>query len=323
MRKTIALALFCYSVIAMAQPNPDIPKDNKVVVITADIDNFWNAFDLLKNCNNAQDSINCIKSNYLGKGTEGLTVFINKYNYTAEDYVKAISQYPKFFNSIRNNTLEVKNIENSINLFYLKLKEYYPDYSLLKICFVISPLQSGGTTTGGYLFIGTEIIASSKEADLSEFGESVWAKVLAFDTNIRERLLFVVAHETIHDLQINADFNNYELLNKSLNEGSADYIAELLTGARANHYLYDYGQRHEQELWNKFKKSLENNESSDNWMYNYDRAEEGVPFDLGYYIGYKIAEKYYNNSADKKQALYDIIELKDPKAFLEKSGYGK
>jgi hypothetical protein len=38
---------------------------------------------------------------------------------------------------------------------------------------------------------------------------------------------------------------------------------------------------------------------------------------------YKITEKYYNNSADKKQALYDIIELKDPKAILEKSGYGK
>jgi len=298
-------------------------RENQSVILTLDVDHFWDAFDHLKNCKSYQDSVYCIKSLYFEKGTAGFNCFISKYNYMPQDYVKSISQYPKFFTSVRNNTLAVKNTGNGIDLFYTKLEEYYPEYKPLKICYVISPLQCGGTALENYLIIGSEIIASTKQVDLSEFGTGPWSKVLAFDTNVQEHLIFVVAHETIHDLQVNADFNNYELLNKSLNEGSADFLAELFTGVKANHYLYDYGNLHEPELWNKFKKDLENNENTDNWMYNTDRVEEGVPADLGYYVGYRIVESYYIKSSDKKQAIYEIIQMKNPKDFLEKSRYWK
>ena len=45
------------------------------------------------------------------------------------------------------------------------------------------------------------------------------------------------------------------------------------------------------------------------------------PADLGYYIGYKIAEAYYKNAADKKQAVKDILEIKDFNEFLKASKY--
>ncbi len=202
------------------------------------------------------------------------------------------------------------------------MKEYLPEYKPLTICFLISPLQCGGTALKNYLIIGTEIIASTKQVDLSEFGTGIWSKVLAFNTNVQENIIFVVAHETIHDLQVNADFNNSELLNKSLIEGLADFLAELFTGVKANHYLYDYGEKHEHDLWNKFKKALENNENTDNWMYNIDRVEDGVPADMGYYIGFRIVESYYKNSIDKKKAIYAIIQMKSPKEFLGTSRYG-
>ncbi|MCX6267065.1 MAG: DUF2268 domain-containing putative Zn-dependent protease [Bacteroidetes bacterium] len=321
MKSTIIFAFLFCSTMVLAQTKRDAAIENQKAIQTSDVDHFWSAYDQFKHCHSFQDSVNCIKSLYFEKGTGGFNAFINKYHYTAEDYIQSISQHPKFFNSIRGNTDEVNRIEDGINQFFNHLKEYYPDYKPLKICFVISPLQSGGTSTEGYLFIGTEIIASTKEADLTEFGTSVWAKVLAFDTNIRERLIFVVAHETIHDLQVNADFNNYDLLNKSLNEGSADFIAELFTGVNANHYLYDYGNLHEHDLWTLFKKAIENHENTDNWMYNADRVEEGVPADLGYYVGYRITESFYQKSSDKKQAILDIIQMKTPAEFLKNSGY--
>ncbi len=45
------------------------------------------------------------------------------------------------------------------------------------------------------------------------------------------------------------------------------------------------------------------------------------PADLGYYIGYKIVESYYNRAKDKKQVIKDILDIKDFNAFLKASGY--
>ncbi|NVO18628.1 MAG: hypothetical protein HXX13_02960 [Bacteroidetes bacterium] len=302
---------------------PQIKQANSpgMQIITGDIDNFWIAYDHLKVCKTADDSINCIKTLYFDNGTEGLKEFLKKYQYSPQDYLLKISQYPGFFRSIRQNTLLTKTIGNEADQFLEKVWKYYPDYKPKKICFLISPIECGGTTTENYLFAGAEILTSSKEADLSEFGNSVFGKVLAFDTNVRERLIFVIAHETVHDLQINAEFNNYNLLNKSLNEGSADFIAMLFTGVLANQYLMEYGNLHEKELWVRYKQDIENNENTDNWMYNYDRVENGVPADLGYYMGYKITESYYNQCTDKNSAIHAIIESKNPKGFLKNSGY--
>jgi hypothetical protein len=38
-------------------------------------------------------------------------------------------------------------------------------------------------------------------------------------------------------------------------------------------------------------------------------------------MGYKICESYYKNAKDKRQAIRDILEIKDFAAFLEKSRY--
>jgi hypothetical protein len=42
---------------------------------------------------------------------------------------------------------------------------------------------------------------------------------------------------------------------------------------------------------------------------------------LFYYVGYKIVESYYNRAKDKKQAVKDILDIKDFNAFLNASGY--
>lgn len=46
-----------------------------------------------------------------------------------------------------------------------------------------------------------------------------------------------------------------------------------------------------------------------NWLYNGGDVKDKQA-DLGYYMGYKIAESYYNNSDDKNKAISEIIEMK-------------
>ena len=37
----------------------------------------------------------------------------------------------------------------------------------------------------------------------------------------------------------------------------------------------------------------------------------------------RISQSYYNGAKDKRQAIREILEIKDFPAFLEKSGYGR
>ena len=44
------------------------------------------------------------------------------------------------------------------------------------------------------------------------------------------------------------------------------------------------------------------------------------PIDIGHYVGYLITRAYYRNAKDKRQAVYDILNIQDARAFYEASG---
>ena len=63
----------------------------------------------------------------------------------------------------------------------------------------------------------------------------------------------------------------------------------------------------------------------DNWLYNGGSSTAERPADLGYYVGYKICEAYYEKTSNKKAAIEDILSIKngpDALRFLKESGYG-
>ena len=47
------------------------------------------------------------------------------------------------------------------------------------------------------------------------------------------------------------------------------------------------------------------------------------PADLGYYIGYRIAEEYYNNSKDKTKVISILLDRKNYMKIFKKSEYIK
>jgi hypothetical protein len=71
----------------------------------------------------------------------------------------------------------------------------------------------------------------------------------------------------------------------------------------------------EKMLWFEFKKDMRRNDLS-KWIYNLGVIKDR-PADLGYYIGYKICETYYNHMSDKRKAIKNIIEMKDFEKFLD------
>jgi uncharacterized protein YjaZ len=82
---------------------------------------------------------------------------------------------------------------------------------------------------------------------------------------------------------------------------------------------HKWANARERELWDEFQKDMDGKDTS-HWLYGRSGGN-GRPLDLGYWMGYKISEAFFNNAVDKKQAVRDMLLIKDCKAFLNASRY--
>jgi uncharacterized protein YjaZ len=285
----------------------ELEPENKKNVLTLDIDHFWQAFDDLKNCKSYSDSVAAIQKLYLNRATNGLLDFIQVRDLTAEKYVQAIAKNAAFYQSVRSNTYQAKKSEHVIEEVFKRFKELYSNFKPFKVCFAIGIKNTGGTVSNSYVLIGME---------LTSFLEN---NTNPTDEEIIQKIKSIVAHECVHTQQkLHADSMaiKCELLYRSIREGACDFIAELVSG---NKKTNEYGDQHESELWIQFKNEL-CNQNIGNWLYN-GSTVKNKPRDLGYYIGYKIVESYYNNAKDNREAVIDIIEMDNPIGFLDLSKY--
>ena len=303
-----------------------LEPENAKDVSTIDIKHFWEAFDALKNAKTYSDSVNIIQSKYLDRATNGLKEFARVRYFSPEFYTDRIKKYKKFYESVRGNTLLFSDSE-SLSDIIRQVRSLYPDGKSAKIAITIGPMSSGGTISNNYVLIGLEMIAGDKHCDVSEItNQNLKADILA-RSDQSAVLNFVretVAHEYIHTQQrkINPLACQCVLLDNVIKEGVASFISEVLimkrnqeTGSRAS----VYASAHEKELWQELKSELCSN-NLQNWLFN-AASSKNRPGDLGYRMGYKIAESFYKRSKNKTMAIKEMIETDNPLAFLDKSEY--
>jgi len=304
----------------------ELINENNKTITTIDIQHFWEAFDKLGNSKTYQDSVNIIQEHYLDRSTNGLKEFQKVRYFSAEFFVERIKKYNRFYNSVRSNTLLFSNKENFAKIIS-KIKELYPESTPAKIAFSIGPMSTGGTISNNYLLIGIEMISGDKNCDVSEItNENLKSDILsrANHTAVFKFVEETVAHEYVHTQQKNINNNACQcrLLEHVLKEGIASYISEKLIMKRnveVQSRAAQFTSANEKQLWNEIKKELCSDDFS-NWLFNGAQSKER-PGDLGYRIGYKIAESFYENSIDKNKAVKEMIEMDNPLIFLDKSKY--
>ncbi len=295
-----------------------ISAQKSKTIFTSDIDNFWNAYDQIKKTDDFSQKLSLINTLYIDKGTPGLKAFMKARDYNDTVYVKAIDEYPKFWNSIRPNTLTIKKRFGDLNNAVTRLKQLYPGLKEAGMYFTIGGLRAGGTTEGNMVLVGAEIGTGTPATDISELKED-WLKAL-FAGQSLDNIVFLNIHEYIHTQQHGA---SNTVLGYSIKEGSCDFIAELVLNKPLHTKYRSYGEAHAVEVKDRFKKEMFTNNFS-NWLHNGQKKGESA--DLGYYVGYEICKAYYQQAKDKKQAVKDIIELNydDDKAvedFLNQSKF--
>ena len=94
-----------------------------------------------------------------------------------------------------------------------------------------------------------------------------------------------------------------------------------LTGEHTHRKAYNYLIENEKAIWERFKVDMNNRDPGD-WMFR-DPKDPDIPMDLGYVVGSRIVESYYNRAENKGEAIREILSVTDFSEFLEKSGYAE
>lgn len=295
-----------------------LSAQKQTAIHTEDIDNFWIAYDATQKTSDLSKKIEIINSQYINKASKGLKAFMVARQYNDTLWVELINKLPKFWNSIRPNTLAIKHKTAELEEGVKKLKAIYPDLKPAEIYFTIGGLRSGGTVKDNLVLVGAEIATGNANTDVSEF-DNDWFKNV-FKEQSLDNIVYLNIHEYIHTQQ---NPNGSSLLGQVIREGSCDFITELALQKPIKTKYMSYGFANASSIKDRFKKELFS-DSFENWLYNGRQRPEDA--DLGYYVGYEICKAYYQKAKNKKQAIKDIIELdfgsdSAVEFFLEKSGF--
>lgn len=291
-------------------------------IVTTDIDNFWKAYDKITATKDSIKQLEYINKLFVEKGTPGLRDIMKARHYSPQEYVDAINKYPLFWKSIRENTFKAKSFAKEIELGVSKLQKLYPELKPANVYFTIGVFRTGGTTIGNNVLIGSEISLADKNTDVSELPESFNNLKTYFARNPIDEVVFLNVHEFVHTQQKTTLCDN--LLGQSVMEGVAEFLAVKALETPSNTPAITYGKNNEQRVKEVFAKEMLN-PFYGFWFYSNAKNEFNTR-DLGYYVGYAIAEKSYEKAEDKKLAVKEMIELdyNNPillAKYVDKSGY--
>jgi hypothetical protein len=264
-----------------------------------------------------------IQKRYLDGAGDGVRIFTPYRIENAANMAKAIAAQPENYRYAIETCLPlVASMNSQLRATYLAYRGMLPDRPLPQVHVVFGAGTSGGYATSAAQVLGLEV-SCGKGTTPDQF---------------RAALGGLFAHETVHSWQKNPapDAMKDWLLFMAIFEGAPDYLASLVTGAQPNPARDAWARGQEAKVWADFQKDRATllARSSDDfskqpaqaaaasrWFYNYGKAPEGWPFEAGYWVGMQIAAAYVAQATDKRAAINDLIEAKDPAAILKASGY--
>ena len=290
----------------MLAAGPAVGQTAKPAFITSDIDHFWAAYDQIIRTPDSVRQYDYLNRLFIAKGSPGLRALMDVRDYTPRSYLRAINQYPLFWQSVRANTRKAAGFAQEIEAGVAKLKQLYPPLKPATVYFTIGALRSGGTTQNGNVLIGSEIALADQTTVTKEFPpEMAESRRRYFATNPIRDVVLLNVHEYVHTQQKPLVQN---LLSQALYEGVAEFVSVTATGQPSALPAVAFGQAHAAAVLARFEYDLFRVNKTPHWLWS-DSPNTFQVRDLGYYVGYAICERHYAAAADKKLAIKEMIEL--------------
>lgn len=167
-------------------------------------------------------------------------------------FIELIEEYPKFWNSIKSNTLSIKNKTSELNKAIEKFQKLYPELKEAEMYFTIGGQRSGGTISENMVLVGAELATGNSTTDVSEF-KNDWLKNV-FAKQSLDNIVYLNIHEYVHTQQ-KPNENNL-LLSQTIREGACDFITELVLEKPLKTQYISYGKAHFEDLKKQFKEEM-------------------------------------------------------------------
>lgn len=302
--------LFTVLLTTACQPPPN-PDPAKAVLVTADLPRFWAAFD------EGTDAAT-LQTKYLDQGTPELQRFVRTRIGSARALADTVTHNRAYYASIRANTLSVVTpaFEDSLRAAFTKAKALDDQAVFPPTALLIGRMNAGGTTTSDAILIGLELFTAAPDSPRDTLDDFQRAAA----KSATDLLVPIIAHEHVHVSQEHQGFPfGKTLAERCVAEGMADFIGEKTSGRVIGEEMYAWARGREATLWAEFLAEKDGTDVS-RWLYN-QGDDPNRPGDLGYFIGYRIAQAYAKRVGDDAKAVQALVRAKNLKQLIIDSGY--
>jgi hypothetical protein len=273
------------------------------VIQTADVARFYKVYEAARGHPTAEQ----LQADYIEPGSPGLHHLSKIRNVTGQTIAKALAAHPEVFLDAKRCMAVLPRVRGRVTDALLTLKRLDPSAQFPPVTIVVSRGKPVGVADSTGVIIGLEALCA----------------VEYLNPDVEDRFVHTIAHEYTHvqqALSSPALYNTSKptVLQASLIEGAADFTAALI--ARESGFQSPYApavKASMKAIETKFTADEDKTDLSQ-WIDNGTLTEPG---NLGYWVGYRIVKAYYEHAGDKRQALREIVEMKDARAFLSKSGW--
>jgi len=271
---------------------------------TGDVTRFYALYD----ATGGRPSVEQLDA-YLAEGSPSLKEFAQLRRVTGERIARQIEADPAMYENARQCLEVLPAVERRLAAALARLSDLYPGADYPPVAIVVGRGRPVGIVNPSGATIGLEALCA---ADF-------------MNPDPEDRFVHVVAHEYAHTQQAMARDQpepgdpRATVLRMSLVEGAAEFVAELVSGGVGNARHAEWTRGRELEIESDFLADMHGIDLGP-WMFDY-RPGSDEPYDLGYWVGYRIVKAYYTQADDKHAALARIIDMEDPEAFLRESGW--
>lgn len=276
------------------------------VIRTDDVDRFYALYD----ATGGRPTVEQLDA-YLQEGSQSLREFARLRRVTGERIAERIASDPALYEDARRCLAVLPAATERLRTALATLSDLYPAAEYPPVAIVVGRGRPVGIVNPSGATIGLEALCA---ADF-------------MNPDPEDRFVHVIAHEYVHTQQpgtrelegLEPGDPRMTVLRLSLMEGAAEFIGELVSGSVGNTRHAEWTRGREAEIEAAFARDMDSTRLDD-WLWNY-KAGSDEPYDLGYWVGYRIVKAYYQRADDKRAAIARILEMDDPHAFLAESGW--
>lgn len=297
----VVLLVGAFSLSLSAQPPfPTCPE--KAQLICSDVELFVAAQSMM---GLGADMAAILQVHYLDSGSPGLAEFLTRHPMSASQMAAAMEKHPEE---------------------YARIPQWLETIETLRAAYV-TQLANYKTVIPDAMFPPTYLLVGDFKgtAQASRTGQLV---TITRTLDRPEVLLNIMLHELTHFQQARKmGFQRYvgvyaqkdNMLALILREGGAEFVTHLVTGRISQTKGLAYLEVREQELKERFREDLARQDAKF-WLWE-SLDQDKIPSLLGYVMGFKICQAYYEAASDKSAALDAILRMDNPAEFLAQSGY--